>query len=88
MTTEFLYDGPIGLLYFVGPAWALVLIVFLLGLPLTVALKRKDRSQETWDSRIEIVAALAAHLEATRKAMVFWKKIKRRLGITEKQRKH
>ena len=88
MNTEFLYVGPIGILYYVGPAWALVLIVFLLGLPLTVALKRKDRSQETWDSRIEIVAALAAHLEATRKAMVSWKKIKRKLGINKRQRKH
>jgi len=86
MTTEFFYDGPIGLLHFVGPAWALVLIVFLLGLRLTVALKRKDRPHETWDNRIEIIATLAAHLEAKRKGMVSWKKIKRRLGITKKQR--
>jgi hypothetical protein len=49
------HDGPIGLLYYVGPAWALLVIVFLLGLRLTVVLKKKDRPQETWDNRIEII---------------------------------
>jgi len=87
MTTQFLYDGPIGLIYFVGPAWALLAIVFLVGLPLAVALKKKDRPHETWDNRIEIIAALAALLEATRKGMVSWKKIKRKLGIKKKQQK-
>jgi hypothetical protein len=63
-------------------------IVLLLGRPLAVALKKKDRSQDTWDNRIEIIAALAAYLEATLKGIVSWKKIKRKLGITKKQRKH
>jgi len=55
MTTQFLYDGPIGLIYYVGPEWALPVMVFLLGLRLTVVLKKKDRPQETWDNRIEII---------------------------------
>ncbi len=88
MTTQFLYDGPFGLLYYVGPEWALPVIVFLLGLRLTVVLKKKDKPQETWDNRIEIIAALAAHFEATRKGKVSWKTIKRKLGITNKLRKH
>jgi len=29
MTTQFLYDSPIGILYYVGPAWALLVVVFL-----------------------------------------------------------
>jgi len=87
MITQFVYDGPVGLLYFVGPAWALLAIVFLLGLRLSVALKRKDRQKETWDNKLEIVAALRARLEARGKRMVFWKKIKRILTISKKQRK-
>jgi len=88
MITQFVYDGPFGLLYYVGPAWALPVIVFLVGLPLTVALKKKDRLQETWDNRIEIIATLATLLEATRKGIVSWKTIKRKLVINNKQQKH
>ena len=32
MNTEFLWEGPIGLLYYAGPAWALLAIVVFLGL--------------------------------------------------------
>jgi hypothetical protein len=88
MITQFVYDGPFGLLYYVGPAWALPVIVLLLGLPLAEALKKKDRPHEACDNRTEIIAALAALLEATRTGMVSWKKIKRKLGIDKKQRKH
>jgi len=88
MNTEFLYDGPIGLLYYVGPAWALLVVVFLLGLLLTVALMKRDRPQQTLDNRINIITAWATHSEATRKGTISWKKIKKKVGIKKEQRKH
>ena len=85
MNTEFLYVGPIGILYYVGPAWALLVVVFLLGLLPTVASIKKNRPQETLDNRVDIRSAWAAHSEATREGTVSWKKIKKKLGSKEKQ---
>jgi hypothetical protein len=43
MNTEFFFDGPIGLLYYAGPAWTFLAVVVFLGL-LFIALSRKNRS--------------------------------------------
>jgi hypothetical protein len=43
MNTEFFFDGPIGLLYYAGPAWTFLAVVVFLGL-LLIALSRKNRS--------------------------------------------
>jgi hypothetical protein len=40
--TEFFIDGPIGLLYYAGPAWTFLAIIFLLGLLFLIT--RKNRS--------------------------------------------
>jgi hypothetical protein len=42
MNTEFLYDGPIGLLYYGGPAWTFLAIVVFLGL-VFIVITRKNR---------------------------------------------
>ena len=42
MNTEFFYDGPIGLLYYGGPAWTFLVIVVFLGL-VFIVVTRKNR---------------------------------------------
>jgi hypothetical protein len=42
MNAEFVYEGPIGLLYYGGPAWTFLAIVVFLGL-LFVVITRMNR---------------------------------------------